>query len=85
MRGKIIIIGAGLSGLSAAYHLRNNYKILEKDSRVGGLCKSERIDGFTFDYTGHLIHLHYDYTKKLLTRFLGKNLRKIKRSRKYPL
>lgn len=77
---KIVIIGAGLAGLSTAYHLRSDYKIFEKDSIVGGLCKSERINGFIFDYTGHLLHLHDDYTQKLLTRRLGTNFRKIKRS-----
>ena len=77
---KIVIIGAGLAGLSTAYHIGSNYKIFERDFRVGGLCKSETIDGFTFDYTGHLLHLHNDYTKKLVTRFLEKNLRKIKRN-----
>lgn len=53
----IIIIGAGLAGLSAAYHLGNNeYILLESDDEVGGLCRSYSIDGFRFDYTGHLLH-----------------------------
>ena len=39
---KICIIGAGVSGLSAAFYLdRKGYKnitVLEKQSRVGGKC-----------------------------------------------
>ncbi|NQE54749.1 hypothetical protein C5S29_14260 [ANME-1 cluster archaeon GoMg3.2] len=79
----IIIIGAGLAGLSTGYHLtlkNANFKIYEMDSIVGGLCKSERINGFIFDYTGHLLHLHNGYVKKLLTKILGDKLRKIKRN-----
>ena len=37
----ILIVGAGLAGLSAAYHLRGlRYKLLERERRVGGLCRS---------------------------------------------
>ena len=50
----IAIIGAGLAGLSTAYHLKKDYSIYEQEHEVGGLCKSYTIDGFTFDYTGHL-------------------------------
>jgi protoporphyrinogen oxidase len=35
-----IIIGAGLSGLSAAYHLGKDYMVLERDGEVGGLSKA---------------------------------------------
>lgn len=71
---RIVILGAGLSGLTCAYYLRKDYSIFEKDSRVGGLCRSEKIDGFTFDYTGHLLHLKKDENKRLIKKLLGKNL-----------
>ena len=75
-----VIIGAGLSGLSAAYHLNSDYKIVEESSRIGGLCKSDFIDGFTFDYAGHVIHTKNKYVEKLVKKLLGKNIRKIKRN-----
>nr|HML19721.1 FAD-dependent oxidoreductase [Candidatus Dependentiae bacterium] len=57
---RIVIIGAGLTGLSVAYHLEQHnffdYIIFEKESSPGGLCRSVRADGFTFDYTGHFFH-----------------------------
>ncbi len=71
---EVIILGAGLSGLTCAYYLRKDYSIFEKESKVGGLCRSERIDGFTFDYTGHLLHLKKDENKRLVRKLLGKNL-----------
>lgn len=71
----ILIIGAGLAGLSTAYHLGNeDYQIYEKEGEVGGLCRSFKQDGFTFDYTGHLLHLQHDYTKKLLEKLLPNRL-----------
>ena len=58
---EVVIIGAGLTGLSAAYHFeRNNFfdfEIYEKESRPGGLMRSEKSNGFTFDYTGHFLHV----------------------------
>jgi protoporphyrinogen oxidase len=62
---RIVILGAGLTGLSAAYHLEKHgffdYKLFEKDATVGGLCRSIMQDGFTFDYTGHLLHINDSY------------------------
>jgi len=58
---EVVILGAGLTGLSAAYHLEKNnffdYKIFEKDSTPGGLLKTVQEEGFSFDYTGHLLHI----------------------------
>ena len=44
MSSDFVILGAGLAGLSAAFHLKENYEIFEKSDRVGGLCKSEKIN-----------------------------------------
>jgi len=72
----ILIIGAGLAGLSTAYHLRGkDYHIYEKEGEVGGLCRSFKQDGFTFDYTGHLLHLRQDYTKKMFEKLLPQKLK----------
>lgn len=32
----VVVIGAGPTGLSAAYHLGSNSLLVEQDSRVGG-------------------------------------------------
>jgi protoporphyrinogen oxidase len=68
---KTIIIGGGLAGVSAGYHLAEHDPIvLEKEAVLGGLCRSFTQDGFTFDCTGHLIHLRNDYTKELVSSVL---------------
>lgn len=78
----IAIIGAGLTGLSTAWHLgrRRRHVIFEQHDAAGGLCRSPRVDGFTFDYTGHLLHLRDSYTLKLAERLLAGRLRKIERN-----
>jgi len=50
---KVIIIGAGLSGIGAAYRFYNNKiqaTIYEKNSYPGGNAASSTKNGFTFDY-----------------------------------
>lgn len=72
---RTIIIGAGLTGLSAAYHLEQkgytNLLILEQESNIGGLCRSVSDGGFTFDYTGHFLHLNNPYVSQLVASIIG--------------
>ena len=73
MSKKVVILGGGLAGVSAGYHLVESGGdpiLFEKDSAIGGLCRSFTQDGFTFDCTGHLIHLKNAYTKELVAKIL---------------
>ena len=80
----IVILGAGLAGLSTAYHLRRagcrRYALVEREERPGGLCRSEIRDGYTFDYTGHFLHLNDPAIKRLAARWLGRDLSEVVRS-----
>jgi protoporphyrinogen oxidase len=68
---KTLIIGGGLAGLSAGYHLGElEPHVFEKESSLGGLCRSFTQDGFTFDCTGHLIHLKNRYVRDLVAELL---------------
>src|SRR5262249_39518195 len=70
-KSKIVIIGGGLAGVRPGYHLfEHEPLLLEKESVIGGLCRSFTQDGFTFDCTGHLIHLKNSYTKELIANIL---------------
>ena len=54
----IVILGGGLAGLATAYFLGDlPHLVLESEEIPGGLCRSRSIDGFVFDYTGHLLHM----------------------------
>jgi protoporphyrinogen oxidase len=68
------ILGAGLAGLSAAYHLGGEHLLLEKDPVVGGLCKSVDIDGYIFDYAPHILFTRDDYVRTLFKDLLKGNL-----------
>lgn len=52
-----LILGAGLAGLSAAYHDQGPVTILEKGPVPGGHAVTHRQAGHTFDLTGHWLHL----------------------------
>jgi protoporphyrinogen oxidase len=67
----VVILGAGLTGLSAAYHLEGvRSLILEREHEVGGLCRTHEEDGFAFDCTGHLLHLKDERVQGLVERLL---------------
>ncbi len=51
-----VIIGAGISGLSAGQALGDDFLILEKNSVPGGLSGQYRAGGFAFDHGGHYFH-----------------------------
>ena len=53
---KTLILGGGITGLSTASFLNNDYIILEKNTELGGYCKTTIQDGFTWDYSGHFFH-----------------------------
>lgn len=80
---RIIILGAGLAGLSAAWHLQRKgveCLVLEKEKEPGGLCRSKYINGFTFDYSGHLMHFRHEYTFNMVKNILGCDLDEHRRS-----
>ena len=57
MKTKVLILGAGISGLSTASQLRkDDYLIIERENVAGGYCKSFYEDGFVWDYAGHFFH-----------------------------
>jgi protoporphyrinogen oxidase len=54
---RTLIVGAGMSGLATAAFLRDSdYLVLERDSEIGGYCKTVKQDGFVWDYSGHFFH-----------------------------
>lgn len=71
----IVIIGAGLTGLTVAAQLEKSgffdYVIIEKEETPGGLCRSVHQDGFTFDYTGHLLHISDARIHEFVEEMLG--------------
>jgi protoporphyrinogen oxidase/glycosyltransferase involved in cell wall biosynthesis len=69
-----VIVGAGPTGLSAAYHLGEDTVLLERNQTVGGWCRSIDDHGFTFDYAGHIMFSNDPYVLKLYDILLGDNM-----------
>lgn len=60
LKYKFVVAGAGVSGLTTAYALQKVYSgdvlVLEKDSSVGGLCKTVNMNNMSYDLGSHRIH-----------------------------
>ena len=53
---RVVIIGAGPAGLGAAQELCRHGvapTVLERHDKVGGLARTEELNGFRFDLGGH--------------------------------
>ncbi|UCE45677.1 MAG: FAD-dependent oxidoreductase [Methanobacteriota archaeon] len=70
--GRVIVLGAGLAGLSAAYRLKHHHGhdeviVIEKNSHVGGTASTVTVDGYSFDLTGHALHLGDSMVERFIT------------------
>ncbi len=74
MPNNTIILGAGIAGISAGYHLKQKEiasTIYEKDSDWGGLCGFFEIDGFRFDRFVHFSFAPDENDQKLFAGQIG--------------
>lgn len=64
-----VIIGAGLSGLACAYHLKKagiDFTILESSDDVGGRVRSDFVDGYILDRGFQVLLTAYPDARELL-------------------
>jgi UDP-galactopyranose mutase len=81
---RIVIIGAGPTGLGAGYRLQelgyDDWVILEAADYVGGLATSFTDDkGFTYDIGGHVMFSHYQYYDDLVDKLMGGDFTELNR------
>ncbi|HEX2047026.1 MAG TPA: FAD-dependent oxidoreductase [Acidimicrobiales bacterium] len=81
---KIVIIGAGPTGLGAGYRLQelgyDDWVMLEANDYVGGLATSFTDDaGFTYDIGGHVMFSHYKYYDDLVDKLMGGDYTELQR------
>src|SRR5947208_17007623 len=84
MTERIVIIGAGPTGLGAGYRLQElgheDWVILEATDRVGGLATSfTDAEGFTYDIGGHVMFSHYPYYDDLVDKLMGGDYTELQR------
>lgn len=73
---RILIIGAGPTGLGAGYRLKQlgytNFTLVDRHPYVGGLAHSFTDDaGFTWDIGGHVMFSHYQYYDDCFDTLMG--------------
>ena len=73
---KVVIIGAGPTGLGAAWRLQerghHHWSLLEGSDHAGGLASSTiDANGFTWDLGGHVLFSHYPYFDDVMNQALG--------------
>ncbi len=76
MNRKIVILGAGPTGLGAGYRLKqlghDNFQIYDKLDHIGGLASSYTDSaGFTWDVGGHVMFSHYKYYDDCFDTLMG--------------
>lgn len=76
--GRILILGAGPTGLGAANRLGelgyDDYTICEAEMHVGGLaCSFKDPKGYVWDIGGHVLFSHYRYFDDLIQKVIPKN------------
>jgi protoporphyrinogen oxidase len=79
MSDPVVILGAGLAGIAAARELGPGCVVLERDQVVGGTARSTQRLGFTFDVTGHWLHLADPEIKQTVLALLGDQLIRVAR------
>ena len=86
MQEKIVIIGAGPTGLGAAYRLKElgytNFELYERSPQIGGLASSFTDSaGFTWDIGGHVMFSHYKYYDDVFDKLMGSDFQLNNRGR----
>jgi protoporphyrinogen oxidase len=71
-----VVLGAGLTGLSAAAHATSELRLLEATPFIGGKARTRRRAGARFDITGHWLHLRDPETQDWVASLPGLNLAK---------
>lgn len=80
--GRVIVVGAGPGGLTAAYLLAKQgvpVTVLESDDEVGGISRTVRYRGYRFDIGGHRFFTKYEPVQALWEEILGSELLKVPR------
>lgn len=69
-----LVLGCGISAISFAhFYNKEDYLIIEKTDRLGGLCKSFKIGESIFDFSGHFLHFNNHDMEKYIKKLVEKH------------
>jgi len=76
------ILGGGLSGITLQRHLNLESEVLEKENRIGGLCRTFEKNGFFYDIGGHILFSKNQIVLDFIENILGDEGNHCKRNNK---
>jgi len=79
----VVVIGAGIAGLSAAWRLQQErsalFTVFEKSGHVGGCCRTCRHGECLFDLGGHRFYTKKGHVREVVEQVLGDDLTQLDR------
>lgn len=69
-----LIIGAGVSGIAYANFTNNKCQIIEKESEIGGYCRTIKRNGYVWDYSGHFFHFQRPEIENIVRKNMDESL-----------
>lgn len=73
---EILVLGAGVAGMTAASRLGDRAVVLERSQRPGGLVRTEHRSGYWFDRVLHLLYFSDLETKDRTCSLVGEDLQR---------
>ena len=73
-RSPCVILGAGATGLAAAFHYGAGCTLVEREAQIGGGCRSIEDTGFIFDRGLHVMTSDDPHVQELYRLLLGDNV-----------
>ncbi|MBI3070974.1 MAG: FAD-dependent oxidoreductase [Deltaproteobacteria bacterium] len=80
MDARVGILGGGIAGVSLQRFLSCSSEVLEKEQRLGGLCRSFEKEGFRYDIGGHILFSKHHEINQLVAQVLDGNIRHCRRN-----
>lgn len=70
-KAEVIVVGTGPAGLGLAAKMENPGIVLEAESSIGGLMRSKKINGYIFDWAGHIFFTRIPRVQQLVDSISG--------------
>lgn len=77
-----LILGGGITGISFANFYKGDFLILEKESELGGYCRTTLVGDYVWDYSGHFFHFRDSEIEKFITKNITCKIHKVKKKSK---
>ncbi len=70
----VVVVGSGPAGLGFANHIQKDFILFEAEDQPGGLMRSKSINGYIFDWAGHIFFTNIPRIRSWVETLLNENL-----------